>query len=274
MVGRRTPRDVALLCGLFSIGLLACPGCRSLAQYAAAEPDRPQDASSLDGSTRPADAAADDAGDDAAADAPSDGARPTDLGEDVLADSWPAGDLAPSDLVPVDLASNPKSDAPTPIAIDLAALSQQLSIREVPCVLADGTNTGTPQKLADTNKASYCAWSTLKGSLPAQTLQWVGVGSAAAVVWDLNACDDEDWQNSADDDWATAGLVIRGATISTSGQLLLAPGTTFADMNLVDLSAGCGWEGDDFGPLDQGLPPNLVEPVEGMKRLLIDLAGL
>lgn len=151
--------------------------------------------------------------------------------------------------------------------IDAIALGAALFAARVPCILVNGTLQGD-QPLADRNWAAFYDWSLYVPSADPATIAWVGGKPSVMVLWDLNACEYEE----ADGDWYTAGLIVRGATLNASGQLVLASGTTLADLDVVDADVSGSWESERYGPTDQGIEPNLVEPIGGAKALLLALS--
>ncbi len=50
--------------------------------------------------------------------------------------------------------------------------------------------------------------------------------------------------------------------------------TSLLDMDLVDVTSVGGWEGEIYGVDDATLAPNLKEPVNGVKTLILQMAGL
>ncbi|MCK5801031.1 MAG: hypothetical protein KAI47_27775 [Deltaproteobacteria bacterium] len=276
--------------GILSVMLMTCGvACRWVAAYVPSPQDPPgradaflNDGVSYDGrqgeEAGAFDAVCDEAGLDRSGSV--DGARDGWLGSEelpVTADTGPGT----SDFGPVSADSKPvmsadlgaEADAKVVTPFGEAAFLAALKAKKVDCVKVDGTRDGTTQALLDTDLLKFVDWSTVSGSVPAgPTTSWIGSASAVLLIWDLNACDDEDPINH-DGNWADAGIVIRGAKV-VGTRLYLLPKTGLRDMDFVDVTSTGAWQGEMYGVDDAALPPNLVEPVNGVKTLILQMAGL
>jgi hypothetical protein len=199
------------------------------------------------------------------ADARRDGRRPDGkpLADLRLADTKPAKDSQPW----------PDSAGFKPVGTtDLLAVWSSLKVK---CIADDGSWNNT--LIGPLDNLGYAAFvdgaSTLAGAT-ADTKSWAGSKPAVTVIFDPNACGQEDPINY-DGEWGSAGLLIRGATLS-AGKLVLAPGTTAADMDFLDVTASGAFESSsDFaGADDKGLAgyPQLAVVVTALEQGILQAA--
>jgi hypothetical protein len=156
------------------------------------------------------------------------------------------------------------------------ALLAQWVAEQAPCVDVKGKPAGPSIPIIDTATVQFIdGKKTLKGA-PAATKAWVGAATCVAVLWDPNACDDENPTSSASTTWDTAALLVRGAVLDAQGRLILEPWVTVQDINLVNATPDGSFETpfDPFGPDDQGLAswPPLVGTVQVAKASLLAAA--
>jgi hypothetical protein len=154
-------------------------------------------------------------------------------------------------------------------------LRDALKKASVPCVDRYGNpSTPSPTKVIDSDTVSFHDVTVNYWSLPTETKAWSsGAASLVAVVWDPNACDCELPTDCSE--WDTAGFLIRNALLVQGGKLLLAPGTTTAEINLVDLSTWAVLFEDEIagaGDGQLGNHPQLVNPVTEAKKIILQLA--
>ncbi|MFZ5786852.1 MAG: thrombospondin type 3 repeat-containing protein [Acidobacteriota bacterium] len=216
---------------------------------------------------------------DLAGDRPSD-QRGLDHRVDAREDHRPADlkkpDLKKPDLRPTDLRPPDK----TPLAPDLAvykpvtasALSTAFAAATVPCINAQGVNTGSTTAIVDTPAVSFVV--PVLGSAPATTVSWLGGKPSLLVIWDPNACDPVELPPNGPD-WVSAGILIRGASLDALGRLQLAPGTKVTDLDLVDATVSGVISEEFFLPDDSTLStfPQLVQPVLAAKQIILTLAA-
>jgi hypothetical protein len=148
----------------------------------------------------------------------------------------------------------------------------------VPCIDEKGVlvGTGPISILGSLVQLAFVDGAVTLASAGAETKAWAGAAPAVTVIFDPVACGIEDAFNGAgsDGEWAEAGLLIRGATLDTEKRLLLAAGTTTADLNVLDISSSGAFEGETFGADDAGLSayPNAKGTVDAAKQKLLELA--
>lgn len=147
---------------------------------------------------------------------------------------------------------------------------------QVQCVNANGNPQGGQIPIVDSGSVSFVQGAVTLQGAPNDTKNWVGSLPSVTVVWDLNACDAED-PIANDGDWTSAGLLIRGATINASGQLVLQPGRTTGDIDFINVNPDGTFQNNaDFAqPSDSGLSayPQLVNTITAAKQTLITLSG-
>lgn len=183
----------------------------------------------------------------------------------------PSADRASTEAQVAD--QSPLHEVAVVVPVGAAALGQAFFSTQVPCVDKAGLATGGQTKVADSASLQFFDGAvTLNGAAP-NTLAWVGGKPAVTVMFDINACDDE--APSGSSSWSSAGLLVRGATL-VSGDLMLSTGSTVNDINLVDVNTNGTWQGEFVEPDDSLLHtyPQLVNPTNKAKELLIKLAGL
>jgi hypothetical protein len=142
----------------------------------------------------------------------------------------------------------------------------------VPCVDKNGTPDGKTIPIVDAAMATFHDASSY--SLPSDTKAWVGGKPAVAVQWDPNACGGE--EKPGDSNWDSAGLLVRGATLDGQQQLVLTPGATVADINLININADGTWQAEFAKPDDSELITDhkqLVNPVAKAKEIVITLGS-
>jgi hypothetical protein len=201
---------------------------------------------------------------------------------------WPGADGAPDgplpDLAAPDRGSPDRAPLPDRAVPDLgplpdtggsrplteAYLGQVFDAAQVDCVDKNGVDKGYSIPIVDSATLTFFAGSVALAGAPADTLQWVGGNPAVVVLYNLNACDDEYPGQSS---WSSAGLLVRKAALDGLGRLVLQPGATVYDVNLIDILSDGTFQGSsDFAqPDDSKLPdtPQLVNPVGKAKQLLI-----
>ncbi|MCC6749660.1 MAG: hypothetical protein IT371_18485 [Deltaproteobacteria bacterium] len=193
-------------------------------------------------------------------------------GGDARRDGKGAGDLGAADLRRD--AGGPRPDSSVLKPIYAQALGQAFRNTKVPCIDNDGKKKGGDISIVDSATVTFVQGTVTLGSAPADTKAWVGGKSAVTIVWDINACGDED-PVEFDGSWTSVGLLVRGATL-VSGQLVLAPGTTIADIDFLDVDSSGIVSGQDFArPDDSELATNylqLVEPVRAAKQGVLTMA--
>jgi hypothetical protein len=178
-------------------------------------------------------------------------------------------DLGPDQAVP-----DQGPDAGILLPVSEATLKQAFGSAQVPCI----DDKGDPSwpwttDIVDSSTVEFFDGAALVAAAPQETKNWVGSLPSVVIVWDIDACDCENpWSNCGS--WNSAGLLIRGATLVSNNTLQLAPGTTVADINLLDVSGSGGYQNERAGADDSGLAstPQLVNPVNKAKELVIQLA--
>lgn len=161
---------------------------------------------------------------------------------------------------------------PSIVPVSSAALGQALLAEMVECLDNTGANAGADIAVADSATVTfYDGAVTLAGAVQ-ETLTWVGGRSAVTIRYDLNSCGDE-WVLGGG--WGSTGLLVRGAQL-VSGELVLAAGTTTADIDLIDINGDGTFQQtfDPGGADDASLPPQLVLPVRAAKQVILRLGGL
>lgn len=190
-------------------------------------------------------------------------------------DTKPSKDTkSPQDIKPPkDLKLAPDSGGYKPVGTtELLAAWNGMQVK---CIADDGSWNSTYIKILDnpTYAALVDGSITLAGATP-DTKSWVGGKPSVTVIFDLNSCGLED-PGAGDNEWGSAGILIRGATLS-GGQLVLSPGVTTADMDLLDVTASGDFEaGSDFAMADDsGLSsyPQLVPVVAALKQGILQAA--
>lgn len=143
---------------------------------------------------------------------------------------------------------------------------------QVPCV--GGPSASSIKPLDSSTYAALVNGTTTLAAAPADTKAWVGSKPSVTVIFDPNACGQEDPING-DGDWGSAGILIRGATL-VAGKLLLTTGTGTGDMDFLDVTASGAFEGgSDFAkPDDSQLAsyPQLVATVNALKQGILQAA--
>lgn len=177
-------------------------------------------------------------------------------------------DTGPLDSLPHDSVV-PDGGPVTPI--NVVSLGQAFVSTQVVCVDKSGKVYATTTAVADSATVKFFDGQVTLAGASQDTLSWVGGQTSVTVLYDLNACDDEAPSGGAE--WSSAGLLIRGATLDTSGDLVLAPGTTVADINLLDINTDGTLQGEFVDPDDSLLYtyPQLVNPVNKAKELVVQL---
>jgi hypothetical protein len=191
-----------------------------------------------------------------------------------------APDGLPGDTLPAEAPPPPRPITPN----DLAAAFGKA---RVPCMLKNGTPGGNDIPIVDFDPESGLVeiWlhdgSVALTDAPQATKSWVleaGNVASALVVFNPNSCDDED-PEEPDEEWTYAGLLVRGALVTGSCptcSLVLAPGATTQDIDLIDVQQPGNFEGStDFAGVDDAdlskhhkqLEPSINEA----KRLIIAL---
>jgi hypothetical protein len=146
---------------------------------------------------------------------------------------------------------------------------------KVDCVDNSGTATGAKVSLLDNSGWALLVDGavTLSGA-PQVTKAWVSGKPVVTVCFDPNSCGDENPRGRGKD-WASAGILIRGATLG-AGKLVLAPGTTTSDMDLINVTdKGVFEDNYDFAePDDSKLTdtPQLVPTVTALKLGILQAA--
>jgi hypothetical protein len=161
------------------------------------------------------------------------------------------------------------------VPIDAATLGQAFSSTTVACVDMQGNTNGTQTPVADSAKLTFFDGAVTLANAPAALKGWAGGKSTVTIMWDPNGCDDE-WPLSGSTSWGQAGLLIRGASLDSSGRLVLEPGVTASSINLLDVYGDGGYEQEVFGIDDAGLAshPPLIQGVNAAKQLILTLGGL
>jgi hypothetical protein len=179
---------------------------------------------------------------------------PSDQTTDPITSDQVADQTAPPDqTAPVDQTLPPDKGAIIPVSS--SALGQAFVNTTVQCV-------------------SFFDGSVTLAGAGQPTVSWVGGQPSVIVVWDPNTCDWEDPDNLGSN-WSSGGLLVRGATINGSGQLVLQPGTTIQDINTLNVNPDGTFQVDYFEPDDSLLPsyPQLVKPVTKAKELILQLGN-
>jgi hypothetical protein len=195
-----------------------------------------------------------------------------------LADLKPAADTKPSpdvkpkpDLRPPDLKPPPDLGFKPVGTVDLLAVWAAL---QVPCV-GGPSGSSSIKPLDNLGYAAIVNGTITLAGAPADTKAWAGTKPCVTVIFDPNACGQEDPING-DGDWGSAGILIRGATL-TGGMLLLAAGTGTGDMDFLDVTGSGAFEGgSDFAkPDDSQLAsyPQLVGTVNALKQGILKAAA-
>lgn len=192
----------------------------------------------------------------------------------VKKDAKPVDTLAKKDAKPVDLTV--KADAKVYRPVSAQEILTEWWATLVPCVNQYGQAQGYNVGIIDSNLCTMVNGTVTLAAAPASTKAWVGTLPSVTIVWDLAACAYED-PAAGDNEWASAGLLIRGATINAQGKLVLQPGVTVQDMDLIDVYSTGGFEGSiDFVlPTDAELHlhPQLVNTVNAAKAAIIKVAS-
>jgi hypothetical protein len=256
-------RHVLALIGPVLLVVLAA-GCQFNAQGLPAHDTAAGDWGALDLGPAPADLTKD-------SDVPLDGAALSDVKS--LSDTPSSSDVNPPDSVAPPDSMLPPDSGPAVVPVDKTSLGQAFFAATVPCVDKAGQAQGTNTKIADSASVSYFSGSVTMAGAPSDTKTWVGSQPTVTVLYNLNACDDE---YPGKTEWGSAGLLIRKASLDTSGKLLLQKSVTVKDINLIDvLSDGSFQSSTDFAkPDDSQLPtimPQLVNPVGKAKQLIVQL---
>ena len=181
-------------------------------------------------------------------------------------------DVALPDLPPPDQAWPPDKGAIVPISA--ATLGNAFANTQVQCVLYDGTVQSNTIPVADSASVSFFNGTVTLAGAGQPTISWVGGQPSVIVVWDPNACDWEDPPGGTS--WSSGGLLIRGATLNASNELVLAPGTTAQDINTLNVNSDGTFQVDYFEPDDSKLSdfPQLVNPVTKAKELILQLGNV
>lgn len=180
----------------------------------------------------------------------------------------------PLDLKPPDL--KPHADLYVYKPLTTSALSSALAVPKVACVDKNGVTQPGTIPIIDTATVTFVNGSVSLAGAPQDTKTWVGAKSSVTVIFDPNACDAIEDPIMNDSDWSSAGMLVRGATLDYQGRLVLAPGTTASDIDIIDVSPGGAFEGtSDFGKPDDSTisaHPQLVLPLSTAKATLIQAA--
>lgn len=190
-----------------------------------------------------------------------------------LPDSARPPDLPSPDTLMPDT-SPPPDTAVVYKPLSAQSLGAALLAAQVPCVDRFGAPQGYSIPIVDSSQVTYVNGSVTLSGAPTATKQWAGNGPSVTVLWDPNACDDED-PFQGDNSWGNAGLLIRGATLNSSGELVLATGTQPGDINTLDVLADGSFEAEFALPDDSQLAayPQLVNTVNEAKQVLLDTAA-
>jgi len=140
----------------------------------------------------------------------------------------------------------------------------------VPCVDKNGQDKRTKIPIMDGSTVAFFDGAKTLPGAPTDTLIWAGAGPLVTVVYNLNACDEELPGRA---EWGDAGLLVRKAYLS-QGRLVLQPGATVSDINLLDVDSYGAFEAEVAEPDDAKLAvdhPQLVNPVNEAKKLIIEL---
>ena len=213
----------------------------------------------------PADAAAPE--DAAAVDAPRDAAAPGPDGEN--ADSGTTPDMAVDQGTADQGMAADQGVVVTPVSG--TALREAYAAARVQCIDADGTPRSWDMPIVDRNGVHLADGADVLWDLPADLQAWIGDRPTVVVVYDPNACDQED---QGDGDWRDAGLIVRGATLDSHGDLVLPPDATLEDIDIEDVYADGRHEAAFGGPGDSNIPVQLQKPILEAKMMILQLAGL
>jgi hypothetical protein len=179
---------------------------------------------------------------------------------------------APDQAAPADQTLPPDKGAIVPVST--SALGQAFVNTMVQCVMYNGQVQSNFIPVADSSSVSFFDGAVTLAGADQPTVTWAGGQPTVVVVWNPNACDWEDPANQAAN-WGSAGLLVRGATINGSGQLVLQAGTTIQEINILNVNSDGTFQVDYFLPDDSDLPnyPQLVQPVTKAKELILQLGN-
>jgi hypothetical protein len=178
---------------------------------------------------------------------------------------------APDQMVP-DQTIAPDKGAIVPITA--SALGQAFVNTTVQCVTSDGQIQSSTIPVADSSSVSFFNGTVTLAGAGQPTINWVGGLPSVIVVFNPNACD---WEDPAGyNEWGSGGLLVRGATLNGSGQLVLQPGLTTQDINTLNVNSDGTFQVDYFEPDDSLLStfPQLVNPVNQAKQLILQLGNV
>jgi hypothetical protein len=163
--------------------------------------------------------------------------------------------------------------------ISASDLGDELAKTQVPCIETDGTVNPSISSIpiVDSSTVKLVDGKVTLVDAPAETRAWIGSLTSVTVIYDPNACGDEA-PNSSATDWASAGLLVRGAYLDPSGRIVCGPQTTTSDVDFIDVVSSGAFDDkiqseDFFGADDAKLAayPNLVQPINAAKTVLVKL---
>lgn len=165
-----------------------------------------------------------------------------------------------------------------PVSLDM--IETKLQTTTVDCIDDDGQgvdsdhDSKTDQVYLYNDLETLALFSSLSGTIAIETTNWLGGSSYVVVLFNPNACGDENPFNATSNDLFSTGIMIRSATL-VNGKLQLAPGTALADMNFINVEINGSFENEFLGANDSDLSsyPQLEPMVNGMKSLILDLAS-
>ena len=103
--------------------------------------------------------------------------------------------------------------------------------------------------------------------VPDALRQWLGAGPAVLIKFNPGNC-------GADDDWESAGLLIRGAALYGADGLQLTAPIAAGDLNWIDITDDHLFQQDSWGTADVEITPQWQAPIAWIKKSLLGaLAG-
>ncbi len=152
-----------------------------------------------------------------------------------------------------------------------AQLSTWWQKLKAPCLDDAGQPAGADVPVLDTTLVTFFDGAITLAGAPVETQTWASGKSTVIIVWDLNSCGLED-PNALDNDWGTAGLLVRGASLDGLGQLVLPAGASAKDLDLLDVGGDGTYEAEHGGADDAGVAKQLLPTINAAKQGVLDAA--